>query len=263
MPRKKRRGSNRLAPALLGIIVGVAIFYNVDFSPLFNAARAPESASATPALSPPQVVASPPLNAAQTRVPIALGVDSPASPLKPPDIAKLRGVMLEAINRDRAENGGLAPVQLDDLAGTAGQMHAEELTTAGYLSHWNQQGLVPDLRYALWGGKDLDMENVYSYFQRYSTGAPVPVDDFARYVREAEVSLMNSPGHRANILRPEHTHVGIGIAYNPKDGEFRVAQEFLNHYVDLDVLRETALPGETLVVAGRVLPGVSNPLINL
>ncbi|MBI3913496.1 MAG: CAP domain-containing protein, partial [Chloroflexi bacterium] len=104
---------------------------------------------------------------------------------------------------------------------------------------------------------------VYSYFQRYTTGAPVPVDDFARYVREAEVSLMNSPGHRANILRPEHTHVGIGIAYNPKDGEFRVAQEFLNHYVELDALRETALPGETLVVSGRLLPGVSNPLINL
>jgi len=27
---------------------------------------------------------------------------------------------------------------------------------------------------------------------------------------------MNSPGHRANILNPELTHIGIGIKYGSK-----------------------------------------------
>ena len=43
----------------------------------------------------------------------------------------------------------------------------------------------------------------------------------------AHTGLMNSPGHRANILRPEFGRLGIGIM----DGGFRgimVSQEFRN-----------------------------------
>ena len=39
-------------------------------------------------------------------------------------------------------------------------------------------------------------------------------------------SLMLSPGHRANILDPRFTHVGVGIAYGSAYGNLYV-QEFL------------------------------------
>jgi uncharacterized protein YkwD len=32
-----------------------------------------------------------------------------------------------------------------------------------------------------------------------------------RSVQAAHTALMNSPGHRANILNPNFTHIGIGI----------------------------------------------------
>ena len=49
----------------------------------------------------------------------------------------------------------------------------------------------------------------------------------ARSVQIAHTGLMNSPGHRANILRPEFGRVGIGIM----DGGMRglmVTQNFRN-----------------------------------
>jgi len=82
-------------------------------------------------------------------------------------------------------------------------------------------------------------------------------------VREAEATLMDSPGHRANIMAPEHTHVGIGIAYNAATGDVRIAQEFLNRYVALEPLPSQARVGDTLTVRGQLLPGASNLLINL
>jgi hypothetical protein len=76
---------------------------------------------------------------------------------------------------------------------------------------------------------------------------------------------MNSPGHRANILDPAHTHVGIGMAYDPETGQFRLAQEFTNQYVQL----ETPLPlqagaGDSVGFNGRIpQENVSNVLLNL
>jgi uncharacterized protein YkwD len=49
----------------------------------------------------------------------------------------------------------------------------------------------------------------------------------AQTVTVAHTGLMNSPGHRANILRPQFGRVGIGIM----DGGMRglmVSQEFRN-----------------------------------
>jgi uncharacterized protein YkwD len=43
---------------------------------------------------------------------------------------------------------------------------------------------------------------------------------------EAERGLMNSPGHRANILNREATHVGVGVVFDPGTREILVTQLF-------------------------------------
>jgi len=57
-------------------------------------------------------------------------------------------------------------------------------------------------------------------------------------MRDAEASLMNSPGHRASILDPDHT-IGVGIGNNTQPATY-VSQEFLNRYVALDPLLRQA-----------------------
>jgi len=48
-----------------------------------------------------------------------------------------------------------------------------------------------------------------------------------RDVTSAEKAFMNSPGHRANILNPNYTEVGIGVRYNSQ-GSIYVVQNFIS-----------------------------------
>ena len=157
-------------------------------------------------------------------------VASPTAPLL--NLSDLQWFMLTLINEDRAATG-LEPVVWDQAAGLAAQSHAEEMARFGYLSHWNLDGHGPHYRYSQAGGFDAAQENVYSFWYRYDDERPAPIENWEAVVRQAQAELMSSPGHRENILTPEHTHVGIGIAYKPESGDVRLAQLFVNRYVRL------------------------------
>lgn len=184
------------------------------------------------------------------------------TPTPAPDLDAAARYMLDLINRDRRA-AGLSAVQWDDTAARAAQAHAEEMARYVYLSHWNLAGYGPEHRYFFAGGRDAVRENVYAYYQRSSTGVGIPIQDWQKIVEQAEESLMQSAGHRDNILQPSHTHVGIGIGYNEALGEVRIAQEFVDRYVTLDPVAESVGAGEFIEIAGATLPGASSPLINL
>lgn len=184
------------------------------------------------------------------------------TPTPPPDLSAAARYMVELINRDR-QAAGLSPVQWDETAARAAQAHAEEMASYVYLSHWDLAGYGPEHRYFFAGGRDAVRENVYAYYQRSSTGVGIPIQDWQAIVENAQEALMESAGHRENILQPSHTHVGIGIAYNAALGEVRIAQEFIDRYVALEPLPEIAHRGDRVEVTGKILGGVSSPIINL
>ncbi len=184
------------------------------------------------------------------------------TPTPQPDLSAVARYMLELINRDR-QAAGLSPVQWDETAARAAQAHAEEMATYVYLSHWNLAGYGPEHRYFFAGGRDAVRENVYAYYQRSTAGVGIPIQDWQSTVEQAQEALMESPGHRDNILQPSHTHVGVGIGYNATLGEVRIVQEFVDRYVALDPVPELVRLGDAVEVAGRLLPGAASPLINL
>jgi hypothetical protein len=170
--------------------------------------------------------------------------------------------MLERVNADRQANG-LEPVAWDDAAALAGQRHSEEMAEFGYMSHWNMDGYGPEWRYSRAGGLHFAQENVYRLVYQWQDGRGAPIEDWRKVVGDAQAALMNSPGHRANILAPEHTGLGVGIAYNAATGNVAIAQEFVNQYVALEPLARRGQPGDRIVVRGTLLPGSSEPLVNL
>jgi len=169
--------------------------------------------------------------------------------------------MLTLVNQDRQANG-LTSVAWDEAATAAGLAHAEEMAQFGYLSHWNLEGQGPDYRYTVAGGLNHVRENVHLYWHSPGAG-PVSREAWETLIRQAQQSLMESPLHRDNILAPEHTHVGIGIAYNAAAGHLGIAQEFVDHYVTLQPLPPRASLGEAIVIQGRLEAGAVNPFINL
>lgn len=184
--------------------------------------------------------------------------------LYPPNIVALQEEMLRLINADRAQNQ-LAPVQWDEMLALAGQLHSEEMVEHNYLSHWNLAGLGPDHRYSRFGGQHISRENAHSFSYVFDDERGAPIDDWSAVIQNAQEGLMNSPGHRANILAPSHTHVGIGMAYNAATGQFRLAQEFGNQSVQLaQPIPVEVRVGEMVEVIGRITAtGLSNILFSV
>lgn len=178
-----------------------------------------------------------------------------------PDIPALQQLALDLINQDRRANG-LSEVAWDSTAAMVGLWHAQEMALFGYLSHWNLEGYGPDYRYSLGGGLDAVRENVYMYTHS-SGGGPSSSEGWQRLIRQAQQSLMDSPMHRENILAQEHTHVGVGIAYEPTSGYLAISQEFTDRYLTVDPLPHRLSLGDTIVIKGRLGSGIASALLNL
>lgn len=173
--------------------------------------------------------------------------------------ARARLILLDAINDDRALHGA-PPVALDSLATVVAQGHARAMARDDYLSHYGTDGSAPYERFALAGGVGHVRENVF----RWSRRPPDPRDDGRAWpqfdVREAEAWLMASPGHRATILDPSRTHVGIGIVEDRAGAVVYVVQEFLARHLRLEVPTLVWRSGRTTIRGRMIRPG-TRPLL--
>jgi uncharacterized protein YkwD len=123
----------------------------------------------------------------------------------------LESQMLDLVNEERAANG-LPPLAPDPELTEVARRHSADMFARGYFAHDTPEGRSPfdrmreaNVRFLI-AGENLALAPTLSIAHR---------------------GLMNSPGHRANILRPQFGRVGIGIM----DGGMRglmVSQEFRN-----------------------------------
>jgi len=124
---------------------------------------------------------------------------------------------VELVNKERA-NRGLPQLTIDLLLIEVAREHSREMGEKHYFSHTSPApGMnTPMDRYLAAAGKRpswaLVGENLF-----YCSIVDVERGHFA---------LMNSEGHRANILETRYEHIGVGAYVNPK-GEFYVTQTFL------------------------------------
>jgi|SRR5687767_4448816 len=117
--------------------------------------------------------------------------------------------MLTLINQERQKRG-LTPLQADPEMAQVGRAHSQDMFSRGYFAHDNPEGKDPFDR--------IREANI----RFFSAGENLAL---AQTVEIAHVNLMNSPGHRANILNSSFGRVGIGIL----DGGFyglMISQEF-------------------------------------
>lgn len=123
----------------------------------------------------------------------------------------LEAKMLELINHERQQEG-LHPLTADTALTGVARRHSQDMFARGYFAHISPDGVTPadrvraaGIRYLITG------ENL-------ALGPTLTI---------CHTGLMNSPGHRANILHKSYGRVGIGIL----DGGLRglmVSQEFRN-----------------------------------
>lgn len=119
--------------------------------------------------------------------------------------------MLEMVNKERTSKG-LMPLVMDESLRKVAQSHSKDMFARGYFSHNTPEGLSPFDRMA--------MSNI-SFIYAGENLALSP------NVEVAMQGLMQSPGHRENILSSNFRKVGIGVIDGGMYGEM-FAQEFTN-----------------------------------
>ena len=190
-----------------------------------------------------------------TSTPVPAGTAEPSSTPSSAPAPNLRHIeekryMLQLINEERVR-AGVAPVVLGD--NIAAQLHAESALENCFSSHWGIDGLKPYMRYSLAGGYQSNGENGSGrdYCVTASDGyrGLASIDE---EIRETMDGLMNSPGHRANILRTWHKKVNIGLAWDSYN--ISAAQHFEGDYIEYDQL--PSIEGGVLSVSGNVKNGV-------
>jgi len=138
-------------------------------------------------------------------------VDLPFRVEHAPPAPSLETQMLELINRERAA-AGLNALEPDPELTEVARRHSADMFARGYFAHNTPEGKDPfdrmreaDVKFRI-AGENLAL-------------APT--------LQIAHTGLMNSPGHRENILRPQFGRVGIGILDGGRRG-LMVSQEFRN-----------------------------------
>lgn len=103
--------------------------------------------------------------------------------------------MIKLVNDARAQNN-LPPLKVDTQLASVARTKAQDMIDNNYFSHNSPKY-----------GSPFDMMKSFgiSYVQ---AGENIAGN---QDVQNAHNSLMNSPGHRRNILSPDFTHIGIGI----------------------------------------------------
>lgn len=118
--------------------------------------------------------------------------------------------VLELTNAERAAYG-LAPLQWDERAARAAYEHAWDMHLRGFFAHVNPDG-----------------EDYEDRLARHVESFEVSRENLARGHGSPEAVVegwMASPDHRANILYPGWTHVGIAVHTGSSHGPWW-AQEF-------------------------------------
>ncbi len=117
--------------------------------------------------------------------------------------------MLEMVNKERIK-AGLKPLKADPEMSRVARAHSRDMFVRGYFAHNTPEGKTPFDRMRAAG------------VQFSAAGENLAL---AQTLEIAHTNLMNSPGHRANILHPSFGRLGIGIL----DGGFfglMISQEF-------------------------------------
>ena len=107
------------------------------------------------------------------------------------------GQILSLVNKERS-NAGLSSLRADSQLNKLAQMKAEDMAKNRYFSHTSPTY-----------GSAFDMMNQYGV--SYRTAG----ENIAKGQKTAQSVMtgwMNSPGHRANILKSGYTRLGVGYA---------------------------------------------------
>lgn len=156
----------------------------------------------------------------------------------PNSLRTMEWQMLKLLNKDR-KRYGLRPVRMQEDLRDVARKHSKDMARKDYFEHENIQGKTPFDR--------LEEARVTDVVAGENLAK---IRGYKNPVAEAEIGLMNSPGHRANILHEAFNTVGIGIIKSV-DQSFYYTQNFAAR----DLIFKKKFPKKTVLKKGLRIRG--------
>ncbi|QHA02858.1 stress protein [Streptomyces broussonetiae] len=128
-----------------------------------------------------------------------------ATPLTPDALSRTAAEVVALTNAERGR-AGLPTLAVDALLSAAAQAHCADMVARDFYDHTSPDGSRPWDRAAAAGSR------LRTIGENIACGQRSAADVVAGW--------MNSPGHRANILKREFGHIGIGFAGGGRAGTY-------------------------------------------
>ena len=112
--------------------------------------------------------------------------------------------MLELINADRAKSGA-QPLASDSDLNESAENHSAWMISTDTFSHTGAGGSDPGVRIKAAGYSPSGWAENIAWM---STRSPAGLQN---EVEQLHSNLMNSPGHRANLLNDSYREIGVGL----------------------------------------------------
>lgn len=190
---------------IVGAVCGdyVKPYYPPEETPTPTNTPAPTPApSSTPQPTPMPTATSAPTPTG-TPVPTAVPSSTPAPPASDITLTADEQEMINLINQERAKEGR-SPLTADMELVRIARLKSQDMVDNNYFSHESPTYGSPGQMLTNFGVR-------YNYFGENIAGNTT--------VQKAHTSLMNSTGHRNNILNKNFNKIGIGIVNSPKFGK--------------------------------------------
>ncbi|HKQ06945.1 MAG TPA: CAP domain-containing protein [Blastocatellia bacterium] len=155
--------------------------------------------------------------------------------------------ILALVNEERLKAGLKPALQPEPTLQETARSHSDDMFIRNFFDHNDPDSLSPADRIAIRHRQLIGLTNE-NIWQR----ANLDLSDKKKVARQIMDDWMHSPGHRANILNPAYTHLGVGVSVKGNDVE--ATQNFAA------IRAETDQPVPLQVRAGESLSLVATPV---
>lgn len=113
--------------------------------------------------------------------------------------------MINAVNEERLAHD-LPPYQADETLTAVARTHAQDMAQRGYMSHVSPEGETYSDRLE-------DAEITPRWWGENIALSVHPADEA---IPQTLARWMSDAPHRRNVLHPQHTRIGVGVAQTPE-----------------------------------------------
>lgn len=146
----------------------------------------------------------------------------PKAVVPPPGIkylAKVEDLVFDLTNQARRAEG-LAPLLKDEELRDVARAYSDDMLLRRFFDHTTPEGVAFDERIA-----DQYHHRVYMVGENIWYAVGYNASKIQRLAKEIVADWLSSPSHRANLLDPDYTHLGVGIS--ARHQTIRATQEFV------------------------------------